>query len=329
MARGYLMPDVRRRIIEELSGSGGAGVSGVQLSRALGISRTTVTKYLSMFESDGTLRKRDVGNITLWSLRPGQEPFEFPDDYFEVADRYMDCIRDASEQDALLLVRNCQRSGASAARLILDVIVPASDAIFEMYDTGKIGAAEQSLLHNIVYRSLFLLEGDGEAAAEEHGRPEKGAIVVAADEQSVPVSRAASAAYRSGGWSVFELGDMSSAAAGVLFDLDFQRLVKKVWGGTDTGSSSRSRHRGRGSKNGARGSRTLVVAVFSHTAEGLNFFADGMYPTVKKSRHMHLILCGRGVEETSRPPAKSCDHYVDGDVAHVLQWSDARAGRDG
>ena len=323
MARGYLMPDVRRRIIGELSGSGGAGVSGVHLSRALGMSRTTVAKYLRMFESDGTLRKRDVGNITLWSLRPGQESFEFPDDYFEVADRYMDCIRDASEWGALLLVRNCQRSGASATRLILDVIVPASDAVSEMYDTGKIGAAEQSLLHNIVYRSLFLLEGGG--AAEGHGRPEKGAMVVAADEQSVPVSRAASAAYRSGGWSVFELGDMSSSAAGVLFDLDFQRLVKKVWGGANAGGSSRRRN-GSG-KNGAR--RTLVVAVFSHTAEGLNFFADGMYPTVKKSRHMHLVLCGRGVDGTSSPPAKSCDHYVDGDVAHVLQWSDARAGRDG
>ncbi len=301
MTRGYSAPDVRRRIIEALARSDAGGASGIKISRMLNMSRTTATKYLNALYADGTLRQRDMGNVTLWSLEPGQESYTFPDDYFKIASAYAECIRNASEECALSLVHNCVRSGGSAARLILEAIVPASDTIHEMYAAGRIGAAEQSLLHRIIYRSLSALEPGG-----TRPDPEKGAIVVAADSRSEPMSRAASAAYRSGGWSVYELGDISSTA-GVLFDLDFQRLVDRVW-------------------DGERG--ILLTVAFSNTAEGLNFLADSIYPITKKSRRMRLLLCGvhlEGAEAVPPSGIRSCDHYVDGDMSKILQLSDTAA----
>ncbi|MCE2499157.1 MAG: winged helix-turn-helix transcriptional regulator [Nitrosopumilaceae archaeon] len=304
MARGYPIHDVRRRLITALGGADAkGGMSGVELARALGMSRTTVSKYLQMLAADGTLDRREVGNVTLWSLRPGQESFAFPDDYFRAASAYMECIRNASESVAVQVVRNCIRSGASSASLVLDVVLPASDAIRDMYETGKIGAAEQNYLGGIISRSLHEIgsRNAGVRASREKGRS---ALVIAADSRSGPVSHAACSIYRSRGWTVFELGDMS-AAAGVLFDLDFERLAGKVWNPKDG---------------------PLITVVFSSTAEGLNFFADSIYPVSKRSRRMHLLLCGRGLAEPVSG-MKSCDYYIDGDVSKVIQISDAISAR--
>ncbi|MCE2498745.1 MAG: winged helix-turn-helix transcriptional regulator [Nitrosopumilaceae archaeon] len=304
MARGYPIHDVRRRLIKALGDADAkGGMSGVELAKALGMSRTTVSKYLRMLAADGTLGRREIGNVTLWSLRPGQESFAFPDDYFRAASVYMECIRNASESGAVQVVRNCVRSGASPANLVLDVVLPASDAIRDMYETGKIGAAEQNYLGGIISRSLHEI-GSRDADMHASRGKVKSVLVIAADLRSEPVSHAACSIYRSSGWAVFELGDMS-AAAGVLFDLDFERLAGKVWN----------------PRNGP-----LITVVFSSTAEGLSFFADSIYPVSRRSRRMHLLLCGRGLAEPVSG-IKSCDYYIDGDVSKVIQISDAISAR--
>lgn len=290
------MPEIRRRLIDALHDSD-TGMSGIELSRRLGMSRTTMVKYLKMLAADGTLQHNDVGNIVLWSLESRQESFTFPNDYFKVASEYVQCLNTASEEHALALIHNCLRSGASVVNLIFDVIIPASDAISEMYVAGKIGTAEQSLLYGIISRSVFALH-DGKM---QHMNSKKNVIVLAADKYSEPVARAVSAAYRAKEWSVFELGDMS-ATVNVLFDLDFERLVTKVWSG----------------KHGI-----LITVVFSNSVESLNFLADSLYPIIKKSKRMYLLLCGRGLDKLL-PDIKSCDYCSNDDdsVAKILQWSD-------
>lgn len=289
VARGYSAQEIRRKVIEVLKDSE-AGISGAEISRITGISRITMTKYLKIFALEGTLRQREMGNITLWLLEPNQESFSFPDDYFRVASAYMERLEKGSETEISSLICNCMSSGASAIRIILEIVLPASDVIFEMYDNGKIGAAEQKLLHNIISRSLRILE------CSEAPDPKRNVVVIAADTQSTLAAEAASAAYRASGWSVFELGDMSHA--GVLFDLDFQRLTAKIWK----------------SKQGI-----LLVTVFSQTLEGLNFFTDAINPLKKKSRgRMRLVLCSGSIPDDTKEVA--ADIAVSS-VADVLQWS--------
>jgi hypothetical protein len=118
---------------------------------------------------------------------------------------------------------------------------------------------------------------------------------MASDAQSRLYSESASAAYHSDGWNVSHLGDMSSAI-NVLFDLDFQKLIGKIWK----------------QKLGI-----LIVAVFSQTDEGLIFFADSINSIKEKSgKPMKLALCGKVSKKT-----KIKSDVVSEKIEDILQWS--------
>lgn len=289
MARGYGIDEIRQKIIR-IMGNSEAEMSGVEISAKAGISRITMAKYLVLLESTGLLRSRSIGNVTLWSLEPERESFDFPDDYFNVATMYAHYLTENSEDQTFSLLQNCLDSGAVVTKLILEVILPAVDLVRTMYDDGKIGTAERSLLETVISRSLLMLNQTRPPA-----QTEKNVVVMAADAQSRLVSEAASASYRSDGWRVSHLGDMS-AAINVLFDLDFQKLVRKVWR----------------QKTGI-----LVVVVFSNTVEGFSFFADSVKQIRSKSgKRMKLVLCG-GIPDGF---VSESDLMTD-KVGDVLQWS--------
>ena len=294
MARGYSIGEIRQRIIR-IMGDSKTEMSGVEISAKAGISRITMAKYLVLFEATGLLRRRSIGNVTLWSMEPERESFDFPDDYFKVATMYLRHLTENSEDQAFSLLRNCLDSDAVVTNLILEVILPAVDLVRTMYDGGKIGTAERSLLETLISRSLLALNQTRPAV-----QAKKNVVVIAADTQSRLVSEAASAAYRSDGWTVSHLGDMS-AAIDVFFDLDFQKLVRRVWK----------------QKPGI-----LIVVVFSSTAEGLVFFADSVKQIRSKSgRHMKLVLCGR----IPKGLVSESDLVTD-KVGDVLQWSRTVSG---
>jgi len=97
-------------------------------------------------------------------------------------------------------------------------------------------------------------------------------------------------------WMVFDLGDMSSAI-NVLFDLDFQKLVSKIW---------------------KQKSGILIVVVFSNSKERLNFFADSINSIKEKiGKRMKLVLCGKLENKTKL----NCDLHTE-KFEDVIQWSE-------
>ena len=289
MGKGYSTEDIRQKLILTLENSD-MGMSGVEISRNIGINRITMTKYLKVFAAEGLLRQKNIGNVTLWFLEPGQESFNFPDDYFKVAPQYLEYLVKGTEDQVYSLIHNCLHSGASVTRLVLEVILPAIDSVKNLYDDGKIGTAEQNLLRNTISKSLQIFN-----QLQIVSDPKKNVIVIAADMQSSLVSECASAVYHSDGWRVSHLGDMSSAI-NVLFDLDLQKLVGKIWK----------------QKPGV-----LIVTVFSQTGEGLNFFADSINPIKEKSgKRMKLALCGKIPKKTKINSDLSSEKLED-----ILQWS--------
>ena len=266
-------------------------MSGVAISEKIGISRVTMAKYLKVFAAKGLLRQKNIGNIILWFLEPGQELFVFPDDYFKAASLYLDHLVKGSEDNVFALIRNCLRSGAVASRLIFEVVIPAIALVDDLYDTGKIGTAERRLLQNTISMSLQIFN-----QMPVISEPKKNMIMIAADAQSSMVSEAASAAYRSEGWKVSHLGDMSPAIS-VLFDLDFQKLIGKIWR----------------QKLGI-----MIVVILSQTHEGMSFFAESIGPVKKKSRgRMKLALCGK----MSQRLKIDCDISSER-IEEMLQWSE-------
>ena len=289
MGRGYSAELIREKLISSLKDSD-TGMSGVEISKKIGINRITMSKYLKIFAAEGLLRQKNIGNVTLWLLESGQESFNFPDDYFKVATIYLEYLVKGTDEQTHSLILNCLHSGATSNRLILEVIFPAVDYVKNLYDAGKIGTAELNLLKTTISKSFQIFN-----QIRIVPDPKKNVIIIAADSQSILISEAASAVYHSGGWNVSYLGDMSFAI-NVLFDLDFQKLIGKIW-----------KH-----KPGI-----LLVTIFSHSAEGLNFFANSINPIKEKSeKHMKLVLCGK----TSKKSKINSDLLSD-QLDDVLQWS--------
>ena len=289
MAKGYRVEEIREKLISVLKDSD-SGISGIEISKKINVSRITMTKYLKVFAAEGLLRQKNIGNVTLWFLEPGQESFDFPDDYFKITSRYLELLVKGNEEEIYSLIRNCLNSGALINRIIIEVIYPAIDHIRELFDSGKIGSAEQNLLRNIVSKSLGIFNQIPIVLDSK-----KNVVVIAADPESILISESASASYHSDGWNVSHLGDMSYAID-VLFDLDFQKLVRKIW---------------------KQKSGILLVVIFSQTSEGLSFFADSINPNKTKSdKQIKLALCGKISKKT-----KINSDLLSDNIGDVLQWS--------
>jgi methanogenic corrinoid protein MtbC1 len=289
MVRGYLSKDIREQLISILKNSD-SGMSGIEISKKINVNRITMTKYLKVFAAEGLLRQKNIGNVTLWFLEPGQESFIFPDDYFKVISQYLELLVKGNEDQIYSLIRNCLNSGASTNQLILEVIYPTIEYVHNLYDSGKIGTAEQNLLKTIISKSLNIFN-----QIPVVSDPKKNVVVIAADPESILISESASASYHFDGWNVSHLGDMSSAI-NVLFDLDFQKLVGKIWK----------------QKPGI-----LLVVIFSQTSQGLTFFADSINPNkVKSNKLMKLALCGKISKKT-----KINSDLLSNNIGDILQWS--------
>ena len=289
MGKGYSSEEIREKLISVLADSK-TGMSGVEISEKVGVNRITMTKYLKVFAVDGLLRQKNIGNVILWFLEPGQESFNFPDDYFKITSKYLENLVKGTEDQVYSLVRNCIHSGASVNSLILEVILPAIDSINELYDDGKIGTSELNLLRTTISKSLQIFN-----QLQVVSDPKKNVIILTADSKSILISEAASSAYHSDGWRVSHLGDMSSAI-NMLFDLDFQKLIGKIW---------------------KKKPGILIVVVFSQTSEGLIFFVDSITPIKEKSgKRMKLTLCGK----TSKKSKINAD-LISANLDDILQWS--------
>jgi hypothetical protein len=87
-----------------------------------------------------------------------------------------------------------------------------------------------------------------------------------------------------------------STAIDVLFDLDLQKFLTKIWK-TRMG--------------------VMIIVVFSSTEGGLKFFAEAVNSIEGKfRRNLHLALCGK-VEKNTKIKAGLKTQ----DIETVLQWS--------
>jgi methanogenic corrinoid protein MtbC1 len=289
MARGYLIEEIRQKLISILEDNV-TGMSGIEISKKLGVNRITMAKYLKVFAAERLLRQKNIGNVILWFLEPGQESYNFPDDYFKIAPKYLDYLLQGTENQVFSLIRNCLYSGATVRHLIFEGILPSINSIKKLYDDGKIGTSELNLLRTTISKSLQIIN-----QLQVISDSKKNVVVIAADPQSLLISESVSSAYHSDGWNVYHLGDMS-LAINVLFDLDFQKLIGKIW---------------------KQKSGILIISVFSQTTEGLNFFADSINPIKEKSgKHMKLVLCGKVPKKT-----KINSDLLSEKPDDVLQWS--------
>ncbi|NIP62140.1 MAG: winged helix-turn-helix transcriptional regulator [Nitrosopumilaceae archaeon] len=290
MARGYKSSDIKEKLFEILKKSD-TGLSGVEISEKIGINRITITKYLNMFAAEGLIKQKNIGNVTLWFVEEGTEQLYFPDDYFKVKTKVLEFLAQSSETPVYNLVKNSLYSGTNIQKFVIEVIVPAIEYINNLFGEGKIGTTERKHLDTIIQRSLHMLY-----FSQNKINSKKNCIVLAADSETSLLSNAASVGMHSEEWKVYSLNDMSMAID-VLFDLDLQKFLGKVWK-PRTG--------------------IMIIMVFSASEEGLHFFAESINSVRKKlGKNIHLILFGKMGRKT-----KINADLVTEKIEDVFQWSE-------
>ena len=290
MAKGYQTQDLKQKLVEVLSNSK-TGLSGVEISEKLGINRVTMAKYLNIFATEGMLSQKNIGNVNLWFIEEGTEQFEFPDDYFHVKTKYLELLTSINEQKAYHLLRNCIQSSANTTKLITEVILPAIESVQELFEQGKISKSEEKLLGQIISSSIQMLN-----LITTEINPRKNVIIISADSKSALIAESASASFHSEAWNVSSLGDMSDAMD-VIFDLDLQQFLGKVWT----------------KKNGI-----MIIVIFSETNEGLKFFSQAVNSVKGKfGKNLNLVLCSK-IKKNSLAKAD----LITDNLETVLQWSE-------
>ncbi len=289
MTRGYQTEEIKEKLVDLLSNSK-TGLSGLEISERLGVNRITATKYLNVFAAEGLIKQKNIGNVNLWFIEEGTEKFRFPEDFFKVKTKYFEYLTARKEKLAYNLVRNCFHSTTQPVKIITEIIVPAIQSVYDIFDQGKIGKSELNFLEKIISNSIQIVNLEN---FEIH--PKKNVIVISADHQNVLFSEAASASFHADGWQVYSLGDMSSSID-VLFDLDLQKFLTKVW---------------------KSGMGIMVIVVFSSTEESMKFFAESVNSIKLKSRRsLYLAICGDMKKNTEIEA-----DLIDKDLEAILQWS--------
>ena len=288
MARGYQTEDIKEKLVD-LLGNSKTGLSGLEISERLGINRITTTKYLNVFAAEGLINQKNIGNVNLWFIEAGTEKFHFPEDFFKVKTKYFEYLTARKEKLAYNLVRNCFHSTKQPMKIITEIVVPAIQSIYDIFDQGKIGKSELNFLEKIISNSIQIINLENFEI-----NPKKNVIVISSDHQSALLSESASASFHADGWQVYSLGDMSSSID-VLFDLDLQKFLTKVW---------------------RSGMGIMIIVVFSSTEESMKFFAESVNSIKSKSRrNLRLAVCG---------DVKSTEFKADligKDIETILQWS--------
>ena len=290
MAKGYAVQEIKQKLVDVLASSK-TGLSGIEISEKLGVNRVTMTKYLNVFATEGLIGQKNVGNVNLWFLEEGTEQFEFPADYFRVKTKYLELLNERAEQKSYNLIRNCIHSDANTSKLMLEIILPAAASIQELFDQGKISKSESKLLAKHISNSIQMLNLVNAEIDER-----KNVIIISADSQSAILAEAAAASFHSEGWVVSSLGDMSDSID-VIFDLDFQKFLGRVW---------------------PKANGIMNIVIFSATEEGLKFFAQAVNTAKEKQgKNLNLILC-------SQLKTSIKADLVAGDLESILQWSQTK-----
>jgi len=288
VTRGYDTEKIRQKLIDALSQSK-TGLTGIEIAKKLQVNRVTMSKYLKIFAVEGLIKQKNIGSVNLWFIEEGVGQLNFPADFFQVKSKYTEYVLSTSSHEANNLIRTALHSRVNPAKLVSEVIIPAIDAIENAYDNGKIGKSEKNYLDGIISTSVSLIT----FSAEEID-PKKNIIILATDYQNSLLARAASAAFQAEKWKAFLLGDMSSAID-VLFDIDLQRFLNRVWPKRDG---------------------VMIITIFSSTEGAIKFFCQAIDASKTKfGKNLHLAIFARVSKKT-----KITADFVSDNVETLLQW---------
>jgi predicted transcriptional regulator len=295
MYRRYTLEEVKRKIIDVLQ-SNGTGLSGVELSNKTGINRMTITKYLDVLYTIGLIKKKKVGSVNVWFLETGVTEFEFPINYLEVQQKFMNAIMIGDQNQAYRIIVNIINSNIEKIRILTDVILPSVNTLNELYNRGRMGVTERISILNIISEIVDLLKLN---LRPEKMKPNAHAISVVGSEDRICYAKIGAVGLQILGWDSSYIGNVEHYID-PFFDIDFQRYVTKVW-------------------NNKKG--LMIIVIYSSGESSLRFLSATIKSIREKLKGEVKMVLMSTAELLSISETTGAD-YVAKDVQSLIEWTE-------
>ena len=226
MYRRYTLGEVKRKIIYVLQNNA-TGLSGVELADKTGINRMTITKYLNILSTMGLIKKKKIGSVNVWYLETGVIDFEFPINFLEIQQRFLNAVLIGDENQGRRIITTVINSSADELKILTDVILPTVNTLNELYNRGRLGKTEKISLLNMILELIDLIKFNLQPMEI---KPNAYAIVVAGSEDQIYSAKIGATTLQILGWNSLYIGNVEQHID-PFFDIDLERYITKIWDG--------------------------------------------------------------------------------------------------
>jgi len=225
VSKRYSLKEIKRKVVDVLKDTD-TGLSGIEIAEKTGINRITITKYLSVLEAIGLIKKKKVGSVNVWHLEHGVTELEFPIDILDVQRLYMNALFNHAEDEARRIIINVVHSDIDPIKVLAEVITPTLNTAGELYSRGRMTVTETMYVTNLIAESLDLIKFNAERSEI---KPNAYAVFMSAQgETHIIGPKLVSVAFYLKGWNSYFLGNVASEVD-LLFDIDLLKFLNKIW----------------------------------------------------------------------------------------------------
>ena len=150
-------------------------------------------------------------------------PIEFPLNIHNLQQKFLDCLIQGNESQAIIIISNLLFSTISKERILFDIILPTLNILNDMYNRGKISESEKLLISTTALDLVLMTKF---VSTIDTPKLKAYSIVVSGSEEATYHARIASVILHLLGWHSLYLGNVENKID-PFFDIDIQRLITK------------------------------------------------------------------------------------------------------
>ena len=150
-------------------------------------------------------------------------PIEFPLNTHNLQQKFLDCLIQGNESQAIIIISNLLFSTISKERILFDIILPTLNILNDMYNIGKISESEKLLISTTALDLVLMTKF---VSTIDTAKLKAYSIVVSGSEEATYHARIASVILHLIGWHSLYLGNVENKID-PFFDIDIQRLITK------------------------------------------------------------------------------------------------------
>jgi hypothetical protein len=232
----------------------------------------------------------------VWFLETGVTDFEFPINYLEVQQKFMNAIMIGDQNQAHRIIINIINTNIEKIRIVTDVILPTVNTLNELYNRGRLGVTERISLLNMISELVDLLKF---SIRPDRIKPNAHAISVVGSEDRICHAKIGALALQILGWNSSYIGNVEHYID-PFFDIDFQRYVAKIW-------------------NNKKG--LMIIFIYS-SEEGSLRFLSATIKSIKGKLKAEIKMILLSTPDLLSLSETTGADYVANDIQSLIEWTE-------